>query len=324
MCRDRGDDQGRVETTAAGGLARKRRDRVNVVDEPALQLGDGERRIDRDRQCCHARHVWRSHARAAEGAIPVARDGAVDVYAGRGQIDRRRPVVAEGGQRILVVGCRHTDNRRRIVRGWVAWRGVGVCSTVAGGRHEHDAGSTAGVDGVEQAGVVVATPPAVVRDPHVDAVGRPHHRRVVHGTDGVGEVPRARRIEEFERHERDVPTDTGHSPAVVAHSADRARHVRAVVVVVHRVAVVVHKVIPVHVVHEAVVVVIDAVACNLTRIGPDVGGQIGMGVVDAGVDHAHDHRTAARRDIPCLGGVDVGIGRASRLPDVVEAVELRE
>ena len=99
---------------------------------------------------------------------------------------------------------------------------------------------------------------------------------------------------------------------------------RAVVVVVHRVAVVVRKVVSVNVVHEAVAVVIDAVAGNLARIGPDVGGQVGMAVVDAGVDHAHNDRAAARRDIPSLWGVDVGIDRAPRLPDVVESVELRE
>ena len=49
-----------------------------------------------------------------------------------------------------------------------------------------------------------------------------------------------------------------------------------------------------------------------------------MRVVDARVDHAHDDRTATRCDIPGLRGVDVGICRASRLPDVVEAVESRK
>ena len=329
--RDRGsvrcnrvDDIGGIEPAATGGLAQQRPDWIDVVDEPALQLGHGERRVDRQRKGRHARHVGRRHARAAQGSILVAGHRAVDVHARGGDVDRRRSVIAEPGQRILVVGRCHADDRGRIECGRVARRSVRVGPIVARRRHEHDAGRAAGVDGVEQASFVAAAPPTIARDPHVDAVGRPHHRRVVDGPDGVGRRTGARRVEEFERHQRHIPVHPGDAGAVVPHAADRARHVRAVVVVVHRVAVVVCEVVPVHVVHEAVVVIVHAVAGNLARIGPDVGGQIGMGVVDAGVDHGYDGRTAARRDIPRLRRVDVGVGRASRLPDVVEAVEIRE
>ena len=41
--------------------------------------------------------------------------------------------------------------------------------------------------------------------------------------------------------------------------------------------------------HVAVVITIDRAADHLVGIRPDVGGEIGMGDVDAGVDHGHHH-----------------------------------
>ena len=70
--------------------------------------------------------------------------------------------------------------------------------------------------------------------------------------------------------------------------ADGARHVRAVAVVVHRVGVVVDEVVAVDVVDVAVAVVVEPSAGDLGRVRPDVGGEVGMRVVDAGVDHADD------------------------------------
>ena len=52
----------------------------------------------------------------------------------------------------------------------------------------------------------------------------------------------------------------------------------------------------VHVVHVAVAVVVHAVAGNLLRVGPDVGRQVGVRDVHAGVDHGdHDVPVAAGR-----------------------------
>jgi hypothetical protein len=61
-----------------------------------------------------------------------------------------------------------------------------------------------------------------------------------------------------------------------------------VAVVVHRVGVVVARVDPKDVVDVAVAVVVDAVAGRLERVVPHVGGEVRVGVVDAGVNHA-DH-----------------------------------
>ena len=106
--------------------------------------------------------------------------------------------------------------------------------------------------------------------------------------------PAAVGVQELEGHDLDVPVDAGDADAVVAHGADGAGDVRAVAVVVHRVAVVVDEVVAVDVVDVAVAVVVDAVAGDLARVGPDVGGQVGVGVVDAGVDHGHDGRAGCR------------------------------
>ena len=73
---------------------------------------------------------------------------------------------------------------------------------------------------------------------------------------------------------------------------------RAVPVVVARIVVVVHEVPAVHVVDEAVMVVVDAVARYLPRVGPDVRRQIGMRVVDSRVDHRHQDGAVAGADIP--------------------------
>jgi len=97
--------------------------------------------------------------------------------------------------------------------------------------------------------------------------------------------------------------------------------VGAVVVVVHGVAVVVDEIVPVHVVHEPVAVVVDAVPGDFTRVGPDVGRQVGVCVVDARIDHAHDDLAAAGGDVPGLGRVDVGVVGSAGLAGVVQAPE---
>jgi hypothetical protein len=80
---------------------------------------------------------------------------------------------------------------------------------------------------------------------------------------------------------------------------------RAVSVGVGRIAGVAEEVVAVHVVDEAVAVVIEAVARDLTGVGPEVRGQVGVGELDAGVDDADHHAGAARRHVPCRRGADL-------------------
>ena len=95
-------------------------------------------------------------------------------------------------------------------------------------------------------------------------------------------------------------------------------------VVIHRVGVAVGKVPPVDIVDEPIAVVVDTVAGDLAGVGPDVGGEVGVLVVDAAVDHRDDHAPRSRRDGPGLGSVDVGVDHAPRLPRVVERPERAE
>jgi hypothetical protein len=44
-----------------------------------------------------------------------------------------------------------------------------------------------------------------------------------------------------------------------------------------------------------------------------------MVVIDAGVDHRHDRRANAGRQVPSLRSIDIGIGRAAGLAGVVQA-----
>ena len=117
------------------------------------------------------------------------------------------------------------------------------------------------------------------------------HRR--HVTGGVG-------AEHLDRHDPRAPGEARDADAVVAARGDDARDVRAVAVVVRRVAVVVDEVCAVDVVDEAVAVVVDAVARHLARVGPQVGHQVAMRQVHAGVDHRHGD-VAARDARPRRG-----------------------
>ena len=126
--------------------------------------------------------------------------------------------------------------------------------------------------------------------------------------------------------------DARDADAVVAGRADRPGDVRAVAVVVDRVVVVVRR-SPSRAsrrrsrcrrcrCRRA------AAAAVLAGVDPHVGREVGVRVVDAGVDHRDRHTGAAGRDVPRLGGVDVGVRRAreavDRLAGVVQAPEVRE
>ena len=154
----------------------------------------------------------------------------------------------------------------------------------------------------------------------------PLHRGVVDRADGVGRVAAAGRIDELQRHDGHVPIHAGHALAVVAHRADDAGDVGAVAVVVHRVAVVGDEVIAVYVAGKAVAAGV--------RIGPDIGGQVGIGVIDARIDDGDDDVAAAGAYVPGGRQIDVGCGPLLRIlrvvgsdcgsrSDLLEGIELR-
>ena len=123
--------------------------------------------------------------------------------------------------------------------------------------------------------------------------------------------------EELGRDHLHRPVDASDALAVVAHAADGARHMRTVRVdrriggPIENGGVVVEEVPPVDVVDVAVAVVVDTVSGNLSRIGPDVGGQIGMRGLNALVDHAdHDVGRSGVASTPRLSSTAaVGVRR---------------
>ena len=192
-----------------------------------------------------------------------------------------------------------------------------VETVVAGRRDEEDARRVGCRDRVlQELGEGAATParvdqPGAVVDGVLDGHGR-----------GVGETG-AGGIEELQGHEPSLP-GRAHHAETVGGGGDDAPHVGTVAVVVLGVAVAIDPVVAVDVVHETVGVVVEPVGRDLAGVDPEVGGQVHMGRVDAGVDDGDDDAGIADRHVPRLGGVDVGIGDAAGLAGVVQAPLLGE
>ena len=261
----------------------------------------------------------RGHRRAAQVSVARARQRAQDFHPGSAQVDAGGPVVREVGELVVGVGGRDRDDVGQIVaRGIVGVDVVVVLVVVPGRRCEQDARVVGVRDCLTQRLRVAAASPAVAH--HVGA----HQRGVLDGVDRVLERAAPTRVQELD------------ADAVVGERADHARDRRAVPRLVVRIVVRIHDVLAhgaglpvhevpaVHVVDEAVAVVVHTVARDLAGIGPDVGGQVGMEVIDPGVDHRHPHVLAAGGDVPRGWGVDVGSRRASGLPEVQEAPEFSE
>ena len=268
----------------------------------------------------------RGHRRPAQVLVAPARPGGVDVHAGRAEVDGAPADVREERAIVGVVGRRHGDHVRYVVRRGIRRRRVVVGPVVPCSGDEERVVLVGDVDRIGERLRVDVVRPRVVHD--VGAV----LRRVEDGADRVRIGPGALRVQELDRHDPHVPVDAGDADAVVAGRADRARDMRSVPVVVRRVVVVVRKVPPVPVVEEAVVVVVDTVvattAAVLAGVDPDLRAQIGMRPVDAGVDHRDRHVRAARGDVPRLGRIDVGVGSAAgavdRLARVVQSPRIAE
>ena len=95
-------------------------------------------------------------------------------------------------------------------------------------------------------------------------------------------------------------------------------------VVVEGISVAVREVVAVDVVHVAVAVVVQAVVGDLAGVGPHVGHEVGVRVVDTRVDHSDLEVRVAGEDVPGLHGVNVGARSPARLPGVVEAPKIGE
>ncbi len=146
---------------------------------------------------------------------------------------------------------------------------------------------------------------------------RTHPHGILNGADGVGRIPPAIVAEELQRHDADLPIHPGDAADIVAHSADGPRHMGTVTVSIHRIPIPIGKIIPVHIVDIAIIVVIHAVRGNFTGIGPHISGQIGMGIIDPGIDHGDDDIATANGLIPGIHRADVGPRLAAKLPAIL-------
>jgi len=194
---------------------------------------------------------------------------------------------------------------------------VVVRARVSRGGHEEYSGVVARPNGAGHGVAVSAAAPAIVGNADVHVVDGPHHGGVVDCPHGVGEVSPAAAGEELQTHDRPRPIHAEHATSVVAGGRDGPGDVSAVAVVVHGVAVVVDEIVAV--VDEAVPVVVDPVAGDLAGVGPYIGAQIDVVVIDARIDHADHDVAASGGDIPRGGRVDVGVGPAADLAVVFQA-----
>ena len=87
----------------------------------------------------------------------------------------------------------------------------------------------------------------------------------------------------------------------------------SVAVFINYVAVAIDKVIAVNVVYVPVMVIITTVACDFIRVGPDIGSDVRMPVIDTCIDYRYYDIVRAGGYVPCRDGVDVGVYDAARL-----------
>ena len=207
------------------------------------------------------------------------------------------------------------DDVIEVVVGRIVRIEIVVGSRVAGSGNEQ--GIVGGRDCVVEGLRKTAASPTVIRDPHAHCSG------IFDRADRIERASRTAVAEELQCHQLGVPVDPHHPLAVVARRSDRAGDVGSVGVNVHRIAIVIGEVIAVDIVDVAVAVVIDVVAGDFARVGPDVGDQIGVRVVDAGIDNA-DHDATTSLNIPGLDCIDVGIHCSAALSGVMQSPELAE
>ena len=225
--------------------------------------------------------------------------------------------VGVSGQRVVPIRGGDRDNVGKVVAGGETDGRVIIQAFIAGRGHEEHSLILGTADGVVKGLREAAPTPGVTQD--LDALAQ----GIVDALDRVG-CGAAATANEFQGHEFDIPGHASNSGFIVAHRADGPGHVGAVPVVVHGVAGVGYGIDAEHVVDKAVFVVVDSVVGNFAGVGPHVGGEIGMVVVDAGVDYTDDNGGGAGAEAPGFGGVDVCVYGSTGLPGIVEAPQLVE
>src|SRR5690606_3039345 len=105
----------------------------------------------------------------------------------------------------------------------------------------------------------------------------------------------------------------GDADAVITDGSDDAGAVRAVTRILRAgrivwIFIVIQEVPAMDVVHEAVTVVVDAVARDFAGVLPDIGLQVRVPVVDTGIDAGDGDRAATDTKVPRFRGAHFGQG----------------
>ena len=252
---------------AVGSVVRGRP--VDRLEEPRSQLGGRRRGVCGSKQRHGPRHVWGRH-RSPAYSLVVVRIGGVDLVARRGQV-YLRPVVRPPRQHVVIIRRRDADHVRIVVRGREVLILVVARTFVACRSHVDD------TVGARIGDSVVHRLDGPLGGPRVIDDGGTVVDRVGDGRRGI-EKRATHRSDRLERHDADVLVDARDADAVVAHRADRARDVGAVLVTIARVVdslVVVDPIPSVDVVDHLVAVVIDPVR-RVRRVHPRVPRQVRM------------------------------------------------
>ena len=111
-------------------------------------------------------------------------------------------------------------------------------------------------------------------------------------------------VQEFTSHDGHTPGNAHNAFAVVAHRANDAGELGAMAFIVIGIVRVVER--------------IQTVAA-IGWAEPHVFGQVLVSIAHAGVDHRHDDVAGGNERVPCFGRIDVGIGPAPILADIVQS-----
>ena len=102
---------------------------------------------------------------------------------------------------------------------------------------------------------------------------------VVKAADGIRGIAVAAGIKKFTANDTHIPVNTHHAHGVIALRANGARNMCAVAVVVHRIAGATDSGKTMHVINNAVAVIIDAITRNFSGVCPDIVRQIRVSVI---------------------------------------------
>jgi hypothetical protein len=127
----------------------------------------------------------------------------------------------------------------------------------------------------------------------------------------------------FQRHNLNLPTNAGHTDAIVSHAADCPGTMRSMVNIIHRITVIVIEIISIDVIYVTISIIIHAsLTVKFRRIGPHIGGQIRVGIVHTGINHRHHNLTTSLLDAPSFRRINIRIGRSACLAGIVHSPQL--